>query len=1117
MLEQNKFDVLNVELSGCNLIEASAGTGKTYSIGILVLRMILEKRLQIDQILMVTFTEAAVEELRSRIRLFVREAYDMACHPELLDEGHVAEVVGKALDGNAEDCQTLLKDALAVVDDLAILTIHGFCNRTLGEFAFETQQLFEKEVISDPDELLEFSVNDYWRNNITILPKDELSGLLKYGFSKTAMKDFIVQIMDGKVFKDAVYEGESWIEEYLSYVDTIGAYPQRFIDYYNSDKENIEAEVSAIKGKHAHKYFSPAYGDPELLWNLYLEKVDSAPKYLSSLPETWLDLSEEYLQAEEAAQELLTQVSNAIYIKACDWVVKQIESRKEEKALLTFNDLISKLHTVLEKEVERGESKLIEGLREKYHAVFIDEFQDTDKVQIDIFNKAFRDNNEDGILFFIGDPKQSIYAFRKADLETYKKSREGSKLYTMSTNFRSTPQYVEAMNQFFTYDSDFFADNEISYIEVEAPDSASKMGQIEREGATVSPIEFCAANTSHEAVEYVKDVCLDLLHNHTLNGEKVEPSNIGVLAYSKRLGGEIKQLLNSVGIPAVLIDDAKVIETEEARSMQYILEAIYAPSRSTINKALLTSLFSTTVDEVARLDMMQEQMKFKEAQRTYQHGGVYAAVMKLLDLYNVKGVLLADDRNRAQRILSNIYQMAEICQNKTLENDYDIEKLIAWLIREINNKHESSEGYEMRLESDDDAVKIVTIHKSKGLAYDIVIAPSMQLTSEPFRSASNLTYQDSETFDYVFSNDIQNDEVIQQYSEQKEKENRRLMYVTLTRAKYKSFVVLNTSPRGPKGYMTSLYNSMKAESHPLTQVVTEIDGGLTEYVPNLTVADQNTEEVENISQFKNSWKLLSYSMISRSEHHRYEASAEQDDVYDEFIFKNMPKGAALGTFVHYLLENIDFQDQNTFNYWVEKGEVLYGKKLVAEKNKEFFIQMLWQVVDSVLINAGDGADFRLSDVSVTKRLNELQFYFSIDLFDKNGLEKFGKKVDMDFYSYRGFFQGFIDLVIEHQGVFYILDWKSNYVGDKLEDYSQEALEKAMNGHNYHLQYFIYTIALVRFLMKRMPDFDYDKHFGGAYYVFLRGCRAGKQSGVYYNKPEWEAISQYLKTSEVHNF
>lgn len=1102
------FNVLDVELSGCNLIEASAGTGKTYSIGILVLRLLLEKALQIDQVLMVTFTEAAVEELRLRIRQFVREANAMATDRSLLDDGHIAAVVKKALSADADLCKKKLKDAQAVIDDLAILTIHGFCNRTLGEFAFETQQLFEKEVVSDPDDLLEYSVNEYWRRTIAVLPKTELSVLLENGFKRAVLKEVVRQLMDAKLFSDPVFKGGDWLGEYRTlHVRREQLLPQ-FCSYYISNQNQINEAVSNIPRKYGHKYFSPYYGQPEMLWQLYLAKLldSKCPAFIFKMPQEWMGFGEQYLELERQVKDLLLRVKNRYYRDACDFVINHIEKRKDEKAVLTFNDLIDKLHFVLNQDRGMSGAKLAEGLREKYRAVFIDEFQDTDKVQIEIFNKAFREDNEEGTLFFIGDPKQSIYAFRKADLETYKKSREGSRLYTMTTNYRSTEEYVQAMNDFFRCDPNFFSDEGIQYIEVQASPAASKMGAIRRLGEIQKPIDIMRADSPADQNESVCRICLDLLHNHTVGSKPVKPSDIGVLVFSKQKGNEIKQQLNSAGIPAVLIDDTKVIETAEALSLQYILEALHRPSRNTINRAMLSDVFACTITEVAAFDAMQEMARFQEASKLYHKGGVYAAVMRLLDLYNVKGVLLAKDRNRAQRVLSNLYQLAELCQNKALENQYDLEKLIAWLIREQANKRDSNAGYELRLESDEDAVKIVTIHKSKGLAYDIVIAPSMQLQNQPHPQSLSVTYQDDESLEYVFSLDVQNEHVREVYSLQKEKENRRLMYVTLTRAKYKTFVV--TQIKDKHSYMSQLGTVLKEAGSEFIGFDAVLAQEIESYEPETVIYDQGPEQLVHITEFKNSWHLLSYSSISKKteKYLPLEQNGENSE-YDDFVFNHLPKGAGSGNFLHYMFEHVDFQDEKTFPFWFDRALLLFGKRVVKEDMKQEYLAMLHEVLNADFIS--DIQSFRLADVPYSKRMNELQFYFDADVFDRDGLAAFDRPVEMDFGTYSGYFQGFIDLVVEHQGVYYIIDWKSNYLGNSIDSYSSEKLDEAMDANNYHLQYFIYTIALVRFLKKRQPSFCYKTDFGGAFYVFLRGCRKGECKGVYHHRPNWEAVEQYL--------
>ena len=178
-MKRDIFDVLSVELEGSNLIEASAGTGKTYSIGILVLRLLLEKNVPIEKILMVTFTNAAVDELSERIRRFVRLAYSGAKGGESADET-ISKVVKRAINSEGREIVVeRLQNAVLFLDEISVFTIHGFCQRTLGEFAFETGQMFGVELVNNEDELIRKALNEFWRKEIATLPEEVLSALWK--------------------------------------------------------------------------------------------------------------------------------------------------------------------------------------------------------------------------------------------------------------------------------------------------------------------------------------------------------------------------------------------------------------------------------------------------------------------------------------------------------------------------------------------------------------------------------------------------------------------------------------------------------------------------------------------------------------------------------------------------------------------------------------------------------------------------------------------------------------------------------------------------------------------------------------------------------------------------
>lgn len=414
------FDPKTVSLQGSNLIEASAGTGKTYSIALLVLRLVIEKNIPIQQILMVTFTRAAVAELELRVRAFIRQAAKAARGENIEDQTIMTLVTNNLSKAGAEVTIGRLAQAQLLLDETSVLTIHSFCQRTLGEYAFETGQLFGAETLGE-DEFLQLvydSFHECWRQKVTTLHPELLEMLLEAGLDREDVLQLIREALAGKMIRNQ------------------GPIPPGFLS-----ERYQEGLLESLRN-----------GDVE--------------------PDKQLGIIIQFI----------TEL-------AIDWVIADIRKIKSAKGFITYDDMIRLLHHAVLEGSHR--EQLVTHLQNKYQAVFIDEFQDTDRDQYEIFQALF---SEKHILFYIGDPKQSIYGWRKADIFTYFKAKNKvQRVHEMNTNHRSGRAYIEAMNGFFLPEPDFdtfaFGDAHegIRYIPVNSPDE-NKKGLLCFKGEPATPI-----------------------------------------------------------------------------------------------------------------------------------------------------------------------------------------------------------------------------------------------------------------------------------------------------------------------------------------------------------------------------------------------------------------------------------------------------------------------------------------------------------------------------------------------------------------------------------------------------------------------------------------------------
>jgi len=1115
------FDSETVSLVETNVIEASAGTGKTYSIAILTLRLIVEKEIPIQEILMVTFTKAAVAELETRIRDFVQLAYQVSIGKPIGDET-ISKLVKNSIDliGEAET-QRRLKEAILFLDETSILTIHSFCQKILSEYAFETSQIFGSEALS-PMELSTIivdQVNEFWRNEIIVLYKEILKVLIPTYLTREQILKFINEALSGK----QLVQAEAYSEAIFSTQNQDTLLVQ--LNQYNSDlKQSWQAALdyiaqnyndlldTVLKNPYAKNKFPPLFSEPELLLNTIIEKRDTA--YVIKIFAGVLSILENKTASEREKNQTLLIFSNKIYQFAIKVICGNVELIKEKNSLLTFDDMITKLHLSV---AQYPNQRLIRAVKKKYQAVFIDEFQDTDRLQYEIFHGLF---GTDTILFYIGDPKQSIYAWRKADIFTYFKAvAAANNLYGMNTNYRSTNEMIEAQNNFFLpedkFDTFYFkeAADSIEYTNVNPPSNYSK-GSLQRGGTSVEPISLIVEANNGKICESVASNIIELISNPnyliTKNGQsrRVKPSDFGILVRTSSQGKELKAKLAKYKLPAVTIDDTKLLNTDEAKQLLFVLKAVDEINTANINKALLSNLTGFIISEILQLNEETLLNSFKSYQDSWKKEGVYVMLMRFITDYQLRTRLLLSEQTNSERLLSNYLQLIEILHNTETKKKLLSIELINWLQKASEDDKADGDEFQQRIESDDEAIKILTIHKSKGLEYNIVFAPFLDLKSSIW-PVSSFRKEDGS---FLFANkEILSDDQEELIKTQSEQENRRLIYVAITRARYKCFIHSNTylSKTSLKVFLNEFKKGMPLgiiqENTPQLDESFRYNANEQSYPVNFKTADSFTLEQQN-------WFKISYTFLNPEHAYLPKPYSKQAlEQYDDFIFNILPKGAHTGNLLHYIFENIDFSDNTDW-----KRVISNGLKRLTPNNPDNYIPFLEEMLQCLItVKLKFGSEeFSLSEITPNKRLNEFEFDFTVQPFHTEQIAKLSTP-ETPFHiksmqDIEGVMNGKMDLFFEKNGKYYLLDWKSNYLGNTLEDYSLENVSKSMGENNYHLQYHIYSVAIYKYLSLRIPNFNYEEHFGGVVYLFVRGVRSSNSTGIFTKVVNESLLNQIIK-------
>lgn len=1117
------FNASTVELKDSNLIEASAGTGKTYSIAILVLRLILEEEVPVKEVLMVTFTKAAVAELEERVRLFIRSAHKYASG-KAIDDKNICALVQQAIEKRGEQAvQAQLRDSVLFLDETSVLTIHSFCQQTLNEFAFETFQLFGAEMQPDLMPVIEEELNKFWRRHVTTL----LPGLLEQVWRedlRDSFREVLKNHLSGKkypgynertTYSISAAQQQSWEQQLAVLHEQKRALEEVLLTYVSANAAKLQAICE--EDRNAKKTFLSCLSSPKDFIALVREKKGKVAYVAKLFPEII-----QRIDAVDVVEASVAPIVQGIYQQLCYVAIREagegVALFKERNNVLGYDDLISNLHHAL---TGRNSTQLVKLLRKKYRAVFIDEFQDTDRQQFEIFDRAF---GRDTILFYIGDPKQSIYAWRKADIFTYFRARDAVKyLYSMNHNYRSSARMIDAMNQFFLpepgFDTFYFGveDNSILYIPVESPEPNTK-GELLQSNSAVTPFTIFSVPNSKTLLEGVAAQVATLLQDESYlilkkdMSRRILPSDIGILVRTGKQGQEVKAQLARLGIPSVTIDDAKVLQSEEARYLLYLLEAIARPDRASINRALHSPFTGFDADHIPALNDGAVLELFSSYKKRWQDDGVYTALMDFVANFDVKQVLLSPQAVNGERIITNLFQLIELVHQAESRKNLSMQELLSWLKRGIDGMWAEGDEYTQRMESDDDAVKIVTIHKSKGLEYNIVLAPFLDFVET--RDRNFVSFRDPASGDYIGAESNRlSAEQLGWYAQQAEQENRRLLYVAITRAVYACYVYRNTYSYYKSSTLATFVNALRNTDGSLIALKSEVPTApATRYRQvSHSKALASPASVHFVLREEN-WRKMSYTMLAAKPDHQVPPrSFPLPQVYDNFIFHQLRRGAKTGNFLHFIFENIHFSDDSRWDKWLEEAI----RRFVPGQQVEY-LPLLREMLQQVLYTniGGEGEPFMLSDVDWHKRMTELEFDFPVPTFPPAMLHALSDDQasilirnlqGLPGNALEGIMNGKIDLFFEHGGRYYVLDWKSNYLGNDLEDYSPVALAKAMNENNYHLQYLIYTVAVKKYLESRLPQFDYATQFGGVIYIFVRGVRAGKDSGIFTHKPPLEKI------------
>lgn len=1166
------LDPLHLPLHGSRLIEASAGTGKTWTIAALYLRLILghgaegerfTRALLPEDILVMTFTRAATQELKERIRDRLQTAAqyfrrtDSPTAPDSLLEALLADYAAPRTRAQAAHQLALAADAM---DDSAIFTIDAWCQRTLREHAFATGSDFRETLLLDETDLRDDAVRDFWRQEIYPLGESALSEILQLFSSpdkvrqetealcrldpplpapESSLADWLPAAVTAPRRQLAVLKAQ-WAAEHDAFAEwLLGIIQGPKADNPLNGKSLSVAIVTRTLAALHEWADCPEILVPDELAMCQRLTASNLPFYCNkdktiTPPPAAAVLDTLFSELETITQQF-SQLHGAIRSHAAAWINARLSQLKARSGQVSFTDYQRRLAGVLHDNTQGP--ALAARLRQKYPAALIDEFQDTSALQYQIFDDIYHaaDNDPDTLLLLIGDPKQSIYAFRGADIDSYLQARrltEG-RHYALGTNYRSSHALVSALNALYTAaehtdTQGAFAyaapgtDNPLPYqpVRTHGHEKCWQTG-----GLPAPALTFWAATESltkdhykallsEQAAECIATLLADptaVFAEDGKNSKPVQPKDIAILVRDRHEAASIRQALHRRQLRSVFLSERDSVYTShEARDLLLWLEAVADPEdarRLRVALALplldqpLSTLDAFNQDETVWETQLEQ---FQDLSRQWRRQGVLAMLHHSIHQFGIAARLLTQPEG--ERRLTNLLHLGELLQQASATLDGP-EALIRHLHEAIAAGSDQSDAHILRLESDAELLRVVTIHAAKGLQYPLVFLPFIA-TSKAAR-ASPFTVTHSAEGQLAIRWESGDTAAAERARLQ---EDLRLLYVALTRAEHALWLGL-AAPKnaGTPIFASSAIAHLLGSERPARDLATLLEDcarlspeirveTLTNNIPT-TLAVQHHNDAHNppaeyTASFEKHWGVASFSHLVRDLPADPSAPLTPRRAQTGAPWHRYPQGMNAGTFLHEQLQRL------ALNGFVQTGQDHLAEPLHKACRQaglgdwaEATAEWLRAIVHSPL------APLPATLHELTDYQSEMAFWFPSDALRSDDLDRLCKQhifpgADRPRLPQRvihGMMRGFMDLVFSHAGRYYVLDYKSNVLGSEDADYHAEALRDATLGHRYELQSSLYQLALHRLLRQRMGSrYRPGIHLGGTLFFFLRGLQGPEQ-------------------------
>ncbi|WWO97830.1 MAG: exodeoxyribonuclease V subunit beta [Candidatus Dasytiphilus stammeri] len=1167
------LDPLTLPLYGEVLIEASAGTGKTSTISILYLRLLLGLRcnrkklraLSVEEILVVTFTEAATAELRRRIRSDIYELR-IACVVGISKNNQINKLLFHIKD--LVKASVILLNAELHMESAAIFTIHSFCQRMLYLNAMESQTLFEPQFIEDDFQFWKRMIGDFWRHYLSPLPINIASEILNEWSGPDALLKTLLPLLQGDkpVLKYPLVTNLTLQEQHQKIIHHISLLKEKWLLFVSDLAKLI---INSNIDKHTYNIHRLSLWIKNISrWAQENTESYIFPKDLQYFSKKKLSQKTNHGEVPDHPifKEIDNFLSNPPSILLREWVIvralqesnKAIIDEKESHCILGFDDLLNSLEEILRQSAGAG---LSHEIRSRYPVTLIDEFQDTDSKQYSIFKKIYPKDSEETALLLIGDPKQAIYSFRGADIFNYMSVRAKIiRHYTLNINWRSSPNLISSVNKIFSTIKYPFLFPEIPFLPVKpAPSERTFSFTIHDKPQTALRV-FLHSAQCVDTSEYYQMMAIQcandikrliiavknrsaLLINSKIR-RQLKTADLVILVRNRNEALIMQNALNTLNINSVYLSNQQSIyNTPEAHDILLLLKAILNPKSLTLlRSALATSIFGLEHDIIENISNNNSSLdlfvkKFVKYRNIWSKYGVLTVLRQVMANNITDNILLSDNGKQKLIYISHISDLLQEASFK-LNSEY---ALVRWLEQQIAQSNNQKKSHPVPLEEDTNVVQIVSIHKAKGLEYPIVWLPFLI----NFRKATHSIYHDRKNFIKIL--DLHNDEESQKLAdEERLAEDLRLLYVALTRAVWHCNIGIAPLIKGhgnkkgnselhlsALGYL--LQKGKKNNAQELEMILNKMQNEAIEIIPvynntcSMIPLSKNCRKIKaSINRepkiclsYNTDYKLLqkysNYWYHSRSMKFPYlnfhRLMKVNNNVYstDKLLSRHtFPCGKIPEIFFKNLLKFIDFnqpiQEQLIINQHIDK----YGFT-------KDWIPVIHNWLEELLHTLLDD-NLSLNKLKKNHQLVELKFLLPINnSLNIQKLDNLIRSYDPlsarasynNFHYIKEMISGCIDLVFLWKGKYNIINYQSNWLGENASSYTHEAMENFVILNRYDLQYHLYSLALYRYLRQRLDNYDYNLNFGGVYYIFLRGISTLKDmqdhTGILKVKPNIACI------------